>query len=77
MDNGCPECEIALITQAIQAAHISISRLTGSELFKCRQCNAYLLHENRKLELLQPGCTTTFGRPAMKLNGSHSQSVSQ
>ena len=77
MDIGCPECETALITQAIQAAHISISRLSGSELFRCRQCNAYLLHENRQLELLQPGRTTTFGRPVMKTPNGHSPSLSQ
>ena len=61
MSHACPSCNKLLSSGRIQPPHHLISRITNSELFKCDDCQAYLLRENGDWEMLEPTGTTHPG----------------
>lgn len=53
MEQICRHCRTLLSGGTRSPYHLSISRISNSELIKCDVCEAYLLCEQGNMELLQ------------------------
>ncbi|SEA27410.1 hypothetical protein SAMN02745729_102174 [Marinobacterium iners DSM 11526] len=75
MEQICQHCRTLLSSGVLSRHHLSISKISDSELIKCDLCDAYLLSEQDHREVLstRPATDATLNFQLCTSGGSYKQ----